>query len=91
MAERLKIKGLGETVAAARAAIADVRGTFTALHSETVALQMDAQDVRDQIKQHHDDLKFEVSTLGNAPSAVVNSAAQSEIQNESSPEPADQG
>jgi len=74
----LQIKGLGDSLQAARKAISDVRGETAGLHEDTQAFIMDVRDVRTQIKKHHDDLKFEVATLGNgAPEDTTQSPSPS--------------
>ena len=61
----IEIKGLGNIVADARKAIAGVRSETTGLNTDAVALVAAVKDVRAQIRQAHDDLKFEAETLGN--------------------------
>src|ERR1700754_570764 len=55
----IEIKGLGASVAAARKSITDVRTETSGLSTDASALVAAIQDVRTQIKQAHDDLKFE--------------------------------
>lgn len=61
----IEIKGLSATVAAAKRGIADVRAATSGLSAEAGHLVSAVNDVRAQIKQAHDDLKFEAETLGN--------------------------
>ncbi|HYM32309.1 MAG TPA: hypothetical protein VEU47_13470 [Candidatus Cybelea sp.] len=61
----IEIKGLGAAVAAARVSIAGVRSETAGLSTDAVHLVAAIQDVRKQIAQAHDDLKFEAEQLGN--------------------------
>lgn len=65
MAALIEIKGLGAAVASAKKGIAGVREATGGLSSEAAALVSAVNEVRAQIKQAHDDLKFEAETLGN--------------------------
>jgi hypothetical protein len=66
----IEIKGLGAVVASAKKGIADVRAETSGLSVAAAALISAVQDVRAQIKQAHEDLKFEAETLGNGGGAV---------------------
>ena len=61
----IEIKGLGAAVANAKKGIADLRTETAGLSTDASALVSAIQDVRTQIKQAHEDLKFEAETLGN--------------------------
>ena len=61
----IEIKGLGLAVASAKKGIADLRVETAGLSTDASALVSAIQDVRTQIKQAHEDLKFEAETLGN--------------------------
>lgn len=61
----IEIKGLGAIVADAKKGIAGVRAETAGLSTDAKALVAAVQDVRVQIKQAHEDLKFEAETLGN--------------------------
>lgn len=61
----IEIKGLGAAVQSARAGIAAVRTETAGLTTDSAGLISAIKDVRAQIKQAHDDLKFEAETLGN--------------------------
>lgn len=63
----LEIKGLGNVVAAARKEIATLRSESAGLGEDVRAMTQSVRDVRKQVNAAHDDLKFEASTLGNAP------------------------
>ena len=65
----IEIKGLGASVAAAKAGISTLRSETANLSIDAQQLTQAIQDVRGQIKQAHDDLKFEAETLGNGSSA----------------------
>lgn len=66
----IEIKGLGAAVQAAKASIANVRTETSGLSTDATALVAAIQDVRSQIKQAHDDIKFEAETLGNGGGTV---------------------
>lgn len=61
----IEIKGLGAIVADAKKGIAGVRSETAGLSVDAAALVSAVKDVRVQIKQAHDDIKFEAETLGN--------------------------
>lgn len=61
----IEIKGLGAAVQSARAGIATVRTETAGLTVDSAGLVAAIKDVRTQIKQAHDDLKFEAESLGN--------------------------
>ena len=62
----MDIKGLGSAVGDARKAINRVRAATVDVSQAAAAFVADAENVTAQIKRHHDDLLFEVSTLGNS-------------------------
>jgi hypothetical protein len=75
----IEIKGLGAIVADAKKGIAGVRAETAGLSTDAAALVAAVQDVRVQIKQAHDDIKFEAETLGNG-----NGSDESEVTPKSS-------
>jgi hypothetical protein len=66
----IEVKGLSQTVAAAREGIKSVREAAASLHVSASAFAAEAADVTKQIEQARSDLKFEAETLGNSASAV---------------------
>ena len=67
----IEIKGLGAAVATAKAGISTLRSETANLSVDAQQLVTAIQDVRTQIKQAHDDLKFEAETLGNGSSVEL--------------------
>jgi hypothetical protein len=66
----IEVKGLSQTVAAARDGIKSVREAAASLHVSASAFAAEATDVTKQIEQARADLKFEAETLGNSGSAA---------------------
>ena len=67
MAARLvEIKGLGETVSAARQALQGVRASARAMNDTAAKLKAEVEDVTAQLQEHRDDLKADAESLGNA-------------------------
>lgn len=64
--DKIGIKGLGERVQEARKAISGARAASADLSQAAAAFTRDANALADEIKKHHDDLKFEAQTLGNS-------------------------
>jgi hypothetical protein len=62
----LEIKGLGQQVAGAKRAIADVRVAAGDLNRSTTALVTEMRDVTAQVEAARKDLRFEAETLGNS-------------------------
>lgn len=62
----LKIKGLADIVAQARAGIAQVRQAASGVGESAKSFVATAAEVQKQIDAAHDDLKFEATQLGNA-------------------------
>ena len=67
----IEIKGLGADVASAKKGIRDLRSEVAGLNVDSTLLTTAVKDVRTQIKQAHDDLKFEAETLGNGSSVEL--------------------
>lgn len=63
----LEIKGLGNVIQQARKEISNLRAASAGLTEDVRAMTQSIEDVRKQVNAAHDDLKFEASTLGNAP------------------------
>jgi chromosome segregation ATPase len=63
----LEIKGLGNVVADAKKQIATLRAESAGLNQDIRDMVQSVQEVRKQVQNAHDDLKFEAQTLGNAP------------------------
>lgn len=75
------VAGLGNVLADAKRGINEVRQVTTALSSETADLVRDVNIMRDHVRQVHEDLHFEASTLGNGgPSLSEEPSEQSEKQ-----------
>lgn len=66
----IEVKGLSQTVSAAREGIKSVREAAASLHVSAAAFAAEAGDVTKQIEQARADLKFEAETLGNSASAA---------------------
>ena len=62
----LEIKGLSGAALDAKKVIGELRGEMGGLYTDVTALTADVRDVRAQVKNVHDDLKFEAQTLGNS-------------------------
>lgn len=62
----IEIKGLKETVAAARAAIASCRVSVSDMNASISRLKATCDDITDQTNALHDDISFEAQTLGNS-------------------------
>lgn len=63
--DKIGIKGLSERVQAARSAINKARNASHNLTEAAESFANDADTITEEIKKHHDDLKFEANTLGN--------------------------
>lgn len=66
MARLIEIKGLGADVASVKRGIGELRAIATELNTEGAAFKAELNDLKDQIKQHRADLRFEAETLGNS-------------------------
>lgn len=63
----VEIKGLGSLVQDMKRTIAAAREESSGMRDDTRAFIATVQEVRKQINQHHEDLRFEAETLGNSP------------------------
>lgn len=72
----MEIKGLADKVRGARQAISKAREASSGLEKACTEFAMDADALTEQVKKHHDDLKFEASTLGNSSEGSVDSTGQ---------------
>lgn len=66
MARLLEIKGLGADIASVKKGIGDLRSLATEVNTESDGLKAELSDLKDQIKEHRADLKFEAETLKNS-------------------------
>jgi predicted nucleic acid-binding Zn-ribbon protein len=66
MGRLIEIKGLAGAVQEAKDAIKAARGATADLSTTARALALEAADVKEQLQEARDDLKFEASTLGNS-------------------------
>jgi hypothetical protein len=65
MARLIEIKGIGADVASIKKGIGELRAVASEVNTESTALKAELGDLRDQIKEHRADLRFEAETLGN--------------------------
>jgi len=66
MARLIEIKGLGADIASVKKGIGELRELAAEVNTEGASLKAELGDLKDQIKQHRDDLRFEAETLGNS-------------------------
>lgn len=74
----LEIKGLGAAVTEARKGIADARAASAGVGESARRLVSVLGDVKEQLDNAHDDLKFEAQTLGNSQASDEKLTAQSQ-------------
>lgn len=65
VARLLEIKGLGADIASVKRGIGEIRSVVTEVNTEGTALKAELGDLKDQLKGHRADLRFEAETLGN--------------------------
>ena len=66
MADKVLIKGLMESITAARKSIAEARVAPLAVAEAAAALRATCDELASQVNALHDDIKFEATQLGNA-------------------------
>lgn len=62
----LKIRGLGDEVVRAKAMLGEVRSAMTDVGEAATALRQDLEDLKDQLLDHRDDIRFEAEKMGNS-------------------------
>jgi hypothetical protein len=65
MADKTLIKGLAEAMASAKKSLAAARAAPAALQESAAALAVTCSDLKTQVDEMHDDIKFEATQLGN--------------------------
>ena len=61
----IQIKGLAADVMTVKRGFADIREVVRDVNLVSVALKQDLQDVKAQLQQHRQDIRFEAEALGN--------------------------
>lgn len=65
VARLLEIKGLGADIASVKKGIGDLRAVVSEVNVEKTGLHAELTDLKEQLRGHRNDLRFEAETLGN--------------------------
>ena len=74
--QKIEIKGLADSVGAARDAIRKARAATSTMQEKGTLLAATANAIADTFQKHTEDLLFEAQTLGNGPPDVPKSLVE---------------